>query len=333
MPSTRSLRGLQHVVCPACSRPLKDAVTIACGHSVCLPCLPHTPMGAQLLCPLCQEEEEKQTQAAVTPVPLGALGETCCEEHGEKIYFFCETDAELLCVFCRESPAHQEHTVGFLDEAIQPYRDRLRSRLEALRTERDNIEDRKCEEDQKLRELLTQIEGKKQQVEATFERLKQELGDQQHLLMTRLEGLEQQIWKERDEYITKVSQEVYRLGAQVEELEEKCQQPASELLQDVRLNQSRYETKTFVSPEAISSDLAKKIRNLHRKILGLPKMMRTFSENLMHHLETDSGNQQGLGRGLYPTYPLHPRPHTAIKCAHWTLTAGVSGLLSVFSPP
>jgi hypothetical protein len=25
-------------------------------------------------------------------------------------------------VFCREGPAHQAHTVGFLDEAIQPYR-------------------------------------------------------------------------------------------------------------------------------------------------------------------------------------------------------------------
>lgn len=131
MPSTRSLRGLQHVACPACSRPLKDAVTIACGHSVCLPCLPRTPMGAQLLCPLCQEKEEEQTQPAVTPVPLGALGETCCEEHGEKIYFFCETDAELLCVFCRESPAHQAHTVGFLDEAIQPYR--VRSSVAASR--------------------------------------------------------------------------------------------------------------------------------------------------------------------------------------------------------
>lgn len=78
-------------------------------------------MGAKLLCPLCQEEEE-QTQAAVAPVPLGPLGETCCEEHGEKIYYFCETDAELLCVFCREGPAHQAHTVRFLDEAIQPYR-------------------------------------------------------------------------------------------------------------------------------------------------------------------------------------------------------------------
>lgn len=122
MPSTRSLRGRHQIACPACNRPLKDAVTIACGHTVCLPCLPRPAMGAQLLCPLCQGKEEEQTQAAVAPVPLGHLSETCCEEHGEKIYFFCKTDAELLCVFCREGPAHQAHTVGFLDEAIQPYR-------------------------------------------------------------------------------------------------------------------------------------------------------------------------------------------------------------------
>lgn len=76
-----------------------------------------------------------------------------------------------------------------------------------------------------------QVESKKQQVEAAFERLTQELGDQRCLLMTRLEGLEQQIWKEREEYITKVSQEVHWLGTQVEELEEKCHRPASELLQ------------------------------------------------------------------------------------------------------
>ena len=288
MPSTRSLRGLHQVACPVCTRPLQDAVTTACGHTVCLLCLPRTPMGAQLLCPLCQGAEEEKIQAAVAPVSLGPLSETYCEEHGEKIYFFCKTDAELLCVFCREGPAHQAHTVGFLDEAIQPYRDRLRSRLEALRMERDKIEDRKCQEDQKLQEVLMQVESKKHQVEAAFERLKRELVDQRCLLLNRLEELERQICKEREEYISKVSQEVDRLSTQVEELEEKCQQPASELLQDARLNQSRYELKTFVSPEAISSDLVKKIRNLHRKILSLPKMMRTFSENLMQHLETDS---------------------------------------------
>ncbi|XP_029099886.1 tripartite motif-containing protein 15 [Monodon monoceros] len=290
MPSTPSHKG---AACSECKGPLEDAVTATCGHTFCWHCLPPpSQMGAQpsgrvLLCPLCKEK--KQTETLLVPVPLGPLGETYCEEHGEKIYFFCENDAKFLCVFCRESPSHQAHVVGLLDEAIQPYRDGLRSRLEALRMERDDTEDMKSREDRKLQVLLTQIESKKQQVEAAFERLQQELGEYQHLLLARLTELEQQIWKERDEYISKLSEEVARLGAQVKELEEKCQQPGSELLQDVRVNQSRYEMKTFVSPEAISPDLVEKIRDLHRKILTLPEMMRAFSENLVHHLETDTG--------------------------------------------
>ncbi|XP_059967048.1 E3 ubiquitin-protein ligase TRIM15 [Mesoplodon densirostris] len=290
MPSTPSHKG---AACSECKGPLEDAVTATCGHNFCWHCLPPpSQMGAQpsgrvLLCPLCKEKQ--QTETLLVPVPLGPPGETYCEEHGEKIYFFCENDAKFLCVFCREGPSHQAHVVDLLDEAIQPYRDRLRSRLEALRMERDDIEDMKSREDRKLQVLLTQIESKKQQVEAAFERLQQELGEHQHLLLARLMELEQQIWKERDEYIAKLSEEVARLGAQVKELEEKCQQPASELLQDVRVNQSRYEMKTFLSPEAISPDLVKKIRDLHRKILTLPEMMRAFSENLVHHLETDTG--------------------------------------------
>ncbi|XP_008072707.1 tripartite motif-containing protein 15 [Carlito syrichta] len=313
MPSSPSLQVVHEAAtCPACAGSLEDAVTVPCGHTFCRHCLPlPSPMGAQpsgkvLLCPLCTEEEHPETPMA--PVPLGPLGETYCEEHGEKIYFFCENDAEFLCVFCREGPSHQAHTVGFLDEAIQPYRDRLKSRLEALSTEKNEIEDTKCQEDQKLQVLLTQIENKKQQVEAAFERLQQELGEQRCLLLARLRVLEQQIWKERDEYNTKISEEVTRLEVQVKELEEKCQRPASELLQDIRVNQSRCETKTFVSPETISPDLAKKIRDFHRKTLALPEMMRTFSENLVHHLETDSGKQLGPG----PDLPLSEIPRGVV---------------------
>ncbi|XP_007949663.1 tripartite motif-containing protein 15 [Orycteropus afer afer] len=294
MPSSPSQQTIHEgAICPACTEPLEDAVTASCGHAFCQPCLPlSSQMGAHhssrvLLCPLCQQKE--QPESLLVPLPLGPLGETYCEEHGEKIYFFCENDAEFLCVFCREGSAHQAHTVGLLEEAIQPYRDRLRSRLEALNMERDEIENIKCREDQKLQVLLTQIESKKHQVEVTFERLQQELKEKQRLLLSQLRDLEQQIWKERNDYNAKVSEEIARLGAQVTELEEKCQQPASELLKDVRFNQSRCETKTFVSPEAISPDLVNKIRDLHKKILPLPEMMRKFSENLVLHLETDSG--------------------------------------------
>lgn len=233
----------QEAACPACQGPLEDAVTASCGHTFCPWCFRlSSHMGAQpssraLLCPFCKEKEE--TESLMVPVPLGALGDTCCGEHGEKIYFFCENDAEFLCVLCREGPAHQAHTVGFLDEAIEPYRGRLRSRLEALSLEREKIEDMKCQEDRKLHVLLTHIECEKQQVEAAFERLQQELRGQQDLLLARLSELEQRIRKERDKYISTVTEEITRLGAQVEELEEKCQQPASELLQDVRAKRSR----------------------------------------------------------------------------------------------
>ncbi|XP_053459291.1 tripartite motif-containing protein 15 isoform X2 [Nycticebus coucang] len=243
MPSTPTLQVVHEGAnCPACTRRREDAVTTTCGHTCQLCLLPPSQMGAQpsgkiLLCPLYQEEE--QSEAPMAPVPLGSLEETYCKEHGEKIYFFCEKDAEFLCVFCRESPSHQAHPMGLLDEAIQPYRDRLRSRLEALIVERDEIENIKYQEDQKLQVLLAKIENKKQQIEAAFERLEQDLKEQRCLLLARLRELEKQIWKEKIEYMAKVSEEVAELGAQVTELEEKCQQPASELLQDVRVNQSR----------------------------------------------------------------------------------------------
>ena len=95
-----------------------------CGHTFCQLCLPlPSHMGAQsssrvLICPLCKEKEK--TEVLMAPVPLVPLGEMYCKAHGENIYFFCENDAEFLCVFYQEGPTHQAHTMGFLDEAIHP---------------------------------------------------------------------------------------------------------------------------------------------------------------------------------------------------------------------
>lgn len=110
--------------CPACKGPSKDAVTATCGHTFCRLCLvPPSEMGAQasckvLLCPLCKEKGH--TDPVTVPVPLGTLEEMHCEEHGEKVCFFCGHDAELLCTRCREGPSHHTHTVGFLHGAGQP---------------------------------------------------------------------------------------------------------------------------------------------------------------------------------------------------------------------
>ncbi|XP_044929864.1 LOW QUALITY PROTEIN: tripartite motif-containing protein 15 [Mustela putorius furo] len=288
MPSGPSREEHPH---PARKGTLGDAVTRARGRTCCrLPLPPPSQMGAQLSCqalPCVPCKEREPIRPLMVPVPLGPLGETRCEEHGEKIYFFCETDAELLCVVCRQGPSHRTHPVAVLDGTIQPYRDRLRSQSRAPRLEKSEMEATWQREDRKLQKLLTHIESKRQQVDAAFGKLQRELADQHSLLQARLRELELQTCMERDQYNSKFSEEITRLGAQ--ELEEQSQQPASVLLQDVKADQSRYETRTFVSPETISPDLIKKIRDLHQKTLFLPEMMRTFSENLAHHLETDSG--------------------------------------------
>ncbi|XP_025772961.1 LOW QUALITY PROTEIN: tripartite motif-containing protein 15-like [Puma concolor] len=285
----------EEATCPACRGPTKDLWTHL------LLAVPHLPsgMGAQpsckvLLCPWCKEEGH--TDPVTVPVPLGTLEEMHCEEHGEKVCFFCGHDAQLLCTRCREGPSHHTHAVGFLDGACQPNQDGVRTQLEALRVEGEEIEDIKSREDQKFQMLLTHIEIRKQQVEAVFEKLQQELREQRGLLLARLRGLEVQVCEEREDYISKFSEEVARHRAEAEELEN-CQQLASVLLHDVGVSQSRCE-KTFVSPETISPALVEKIRDVHRKILPLPEMLRTFSESLVHHLETDSGLQ-----GFAPAAP------------------------------
>ncbi|XP_036622324.1 tripartite motif-containing protein 15 [Trichosurus vulpecula] len=298
MPSTPSLQTVHKGVhCPICTGLPEDPVTSPCGHIFCRSCLtPPSPMGAHpsRLCPICKEKRQPEVLqprgwATENIKILGQIGETHCDEHGEKIYFFCENDGEFLCVLCRESSNHQAHAVVLLDEATQPYRERLRSRLEVLRVEKEEMEGTKCREDQKLQVLLTQIESKKQQVEEAFERLQQVLEGQQRRLLDQLGKLEKEIRKERDHYVATVSEETAQLGAHIKELEEKCQQPASELLKDVRMTLNRYEKGTYISPEPISPGLVRRIRDIHQKIFVLPEMMGKFSENLLLHLETNTG--------------------------------------------
>lgn len=77
----------------------------------------------------------------------------------------------------------------------------------------------------------THMDGKKQQVDEAFRRLRQELADHQCLLQARLRKLEQQIRVEGEAYTSTLSEEIAGLGAQVQALGEQLQRPVSALLQ------------------------------------------------------------------------------------------------------
>nr|KAF6350457.1 tripartite motif containing 52 [Myotis myotis] len=54
----------------------------------------------------------------------GSLGgeHGVCSEHQQALKLFCEVDEEAICVVCRESRSHKQHSVVPLEEVEQEYR-------------------------------------------------------------------------------------------------------------------------------------------------------------------------------------------------------------------
>ncbi|CAM4634769.1 unnamed protein product [Lepidochelys olivacea] len=92
-----------------------------------------------------------------------------------------------------------------------------------------------------------------------FEQLRQFLDEQERLLLAQLEELDKEIVKIQDENVTKLSEKISRLGDLISEIEEKCQQPTSEFLQDIKSTWSRCEKVKFEKPMAVSQDVSERV--------------------------------------------------------------------------
>ncbi|XP_044838825.1 tripartite motif-containing protein 15-like [Mauremys mutica] len=79
-----------------------------------------------------------------------------------------------------------------------------------------------------------QLETEKQKIVAEFQQLRQFLEEQERLLLAQLEELNKEIEKGRAEYVAKLSEELSSFSSLISEMEQKCQQPASEFLQDIK---------------------------------------------------------------------------------------------------
>ncbi|XP_043858428.1 tripartite motif-containing protein 10-like [Dromiciops gliroides] len=304
MASATSLTTLEDEVnCPICQSILREPVTIDCGHNFCRGCLtryceiPAPDPGEQPTCPLCKDpfhpeglRPNWQLASVVENIerlklaPPG-LGEGLCEEHEEKIYFFCEDDEKQLCVKCRETLEHRTHTVRFLEDAADPYREQIHRCLESLKNEREDIQGIQFREDQRIQVLLTQVATKKEKVILEFEHMCRFLERQQCLLLTQLEELGGDILKQKNEFESLVQSEICRFNALISELEEKLERPARELLKDIRSTLIRCETRKCRKPEAVSPELGERIRDFPQQALQLQREMKIFLEKLLFELD------------------------------------------------
>ncbi|KYO27781.1 hypothetical protein Y1Q_0010121 [Alligator mississippiensis] len=84
-----------------------------------------------------------------------------------------------------------------------------------------------------------QTDAERRKIASEFQRLHQFLEEQEQLLLARLGDVDRQIARRHKEHATKLAGEISLLNVLITDMEKKCQQPATEFLQDVRNTWSR----------------------------------------------------------------------------------------------
>uniref|UniRef100_A0A8D0H6J1 Zinc finger protein RFP-like n=1 Tax=Sphenodon punctatus TaxID=8508 RepID=A0A8D0H6J1_SPHPU len=282
MAAADSVKSLQEAaLCSICLDYFQDPVTLRCGHNFCQDCLTKCCVGSQTSpsnsCPECREpfqEGEMQINRKLRDVAEIARkmsfqevrfqeateprGERLCLEHQEALKLFCEVDETPICLICRESRAHKAHTVLPIAESAKDYK--------------------------------TQTDAERQKTVAEFKQLHQFLEEQEQLQLAELEELDKEIVMRRDEHVDKLYEEIVSLTELISEMEEKCRQPASELLQNIRSTLNRCKRGKFHNPALLSPELKRRLWDSSQISLFLETVTKSFKDALSDGPQYNTAN-------------------------------------------
>ncbi|XP_054831870.1 E3 ubiquitin-protein ligase TRIM7-like [Eublepharis macularius] len=244
----------------------------------------------------CRTKEHKDHQVIPLEEASGkektiiAAGKVC-EKHQKPLKLFCKDDDALICVSCDRSKEHKYHEVVPLEEAAQEYKNDICSFLEVLKKERTKFLEFKSDVIKESQVLLKQTKAAKQKTIAEFRQLHQFLEVQEKHLLAQMGEMEKEITGERDKHMARVCKELSSLESLIQEAEEKIQQPANELLQDVRSTLQRFEGKEkFETPVAFPPIQKWKIWDLWDISSFLEGVMKQFRVTLVSGLQLQKAN-------------------------------------------
>ncbi|XP_043534143.1 zinc-binding protein A33-like isoform X2 [Chiloscyllium plagiosum] len=140
------LRLTEETICPICLDFFTDPVTLDCGHNFCRSCITQSWEKKEInSCPQCREkfpERNLRVNRALANLaeearklkldPKEKESKPRCEKHQRELELFCETDRKLICLICRDSREHREHRFLPINEAVEIYKDQMKSSIESL---------------------------------------------------------------------------------------------------------------------------------------------------------------------------------------------------------
>uniref|UniRef100_A0A671QDG4 Tripartite motif-containing protein 35-like n=1 Tax=Sinocyclocheilus anshuiensis TaxID=1608454 RepID=A0A671QDG4_9TELE len=218
--------------CPVCYEIFKAPVLLSCSHSVCKACLQEFWKTKNTQeCPVCRRRSSKQEppyNLALKNLCESFLrdrressSEDVCISHREKLKLFCLKDKEPVCVVCRDSRKHANHTFQPIDEVVPSYKEELKTALKSLREKLKYREEIRGEYNKTAQHIKTQAEHTERQVQHEFEKLHQFLSDEEQATISALRKEVEKKNQMMKEKLEEMNRHISALSHTIKDIEER----------------------------------------------------------------------------------------------------------------
>ncbi|XP_048036052.1 nuclear factor 7, brain-like [Megalobrama amblycephala] len=294
---------VEELSCPVCYEIFKAPVILSCSHSVCNECLQQFWRTKETQeCPVCRRRSSKEH-----PPPNLALKNLCesflkdrnesrasgseeiCSLHSEKLKLFCLEDKQPVCVVCKDSQKHINHTFRPISEVVPSYKEELNTALKSVQGKIKHKENIKRQFEKTAQHIKSQAEHTEHQIKQQFEKLHQFLRDEEEATITALREEEEQKKQMMKEKLEEMNRHISALSHTIKDMEEMMKTSDVCFLKEFPVSMERVQS-SQPDPQMASGALIHVSRYLGNLPFRVWKKMQNIVQNTPVILDPNTAN-------------------------------------------
>ncbi|XP_072911584.1 zinc-binding protein A33-like [Hemitrygon akajei] len=232
---------IEEAICSICQDFFIDPVSPECGHNFCRSCITQCwEREERNSCPECREvfaDRTLRVNRALANIaekarnlnlnPKGNESKRHCEEHEEELKLFCETDKTLICLICRDAQEHREHRFVPIKEAVNIYKNQLKSSLDSLTKKKSDFQEKEQQQKEKISGVQEQSHSVQTHITSQFAELRQIITEKEQSLLRDLRKEEEMILNPMEKNLHEIQENIRFIQEEISKLKEQMDEKDS----------------------------------------------------------------------------------------------------------